>query len=110
MSNVIKLKPPIRREIAAQKRDQVIEAALRIARRHGAQGLVRDRIAEEAGIASSLLHRYFGGMDVLREMVIQIAFDRLDTDVLYKSLSIEDFKRLNKNPALTDQLCAYLRR
>lgn len=103
-----KLKLPIRRELPAVRRAEVIEAALRLARRVGAQGLVRDRIAEEAGISSSLLHRYFGGMDLMRETIIQTAFQRCDVDVLYKSLSIDDFKKLNNNPALAKQLCEFI--
>jgi AcrR family transcriptional regulator len=103
-----KLKLPIRRELPAVRRAEIIEAALRIAGRVGAQGLVRDRVAEEAGISSSLLHRYFGSMDLMREIIIQTAFQRGDTDVLYKSLSIEDFKKLNSNPKLAKQLCEFI--
>lgn len=104
----IKLKPPIRRELPAIRRAEAIDAALRVAARVGAQGLVRDRVAEEAGISSSLLHRYFGSMDLMREIVIETAFKRRNTDVLYKSISIDDFKRLNTDPVLTKQLCDYL--
>jgi DNA-binding transcriptional regulator YbjK len=105
----IKLKRPYRREKPDARRADVLEAALRMARNVGAQGLVRDRIAEEAGVCSSLLHRYFGSMDNMRDIIIREAFDRNDVDILYRSLSIEDFKRLNNNPALTDKLCAFLR-
>jgi AcrR family transcriptional regulator len=105
---LVKLKPPIRRELPAVRRKEVIDAALRLAARVGAQGLVRDKIAEEAGISSSLLHRYFGSMDLMREIIIQTAFQRGDIEVLYKSISIEDFKKLNTSPALTIQLCEYL--
>jgi AcrR family transcriptional regulator len=103
-----KLKPPIRRELPAVRRAEVIEAALRLAARVGAQGLVRDKIAEEAGISSSLLHRYFGSMDLMREIIIKTAFEREDTNVLYKSLSIEDFKKLNNNSKLAKQLCEFV--
>lgn len=103
-----KLKPPIRRELPATRRAEIIEAALRLAGRVGAQGLVRDRIAEEADICSSLLHRYFGSMDTLREKIIEEAFKRRDTGVLYKSLSIEDFKKLNTDPKLAQQTSEYL--
>lgn len=108
MGNEILRKLPIRRELPAVRRAEVLEAALRLARRVGAQGLIRDRIAEEAGISSSLLHRYFGSMDLMREIIIQIAFQRADVDVLYKSLSIVDFKKLNTNPALAKQLCEFI--
>jgi AcrR family transcriptional regulator len=104
-----KLKPPIRREKPAFRREQILEAALRRAALVGAQGLTRDQIAEEVGLCTALLSRYFGCMDLLRDLVIETAFKRLNTSVLYKSLSIEDFKRLNTNPALTEQLCRYLR-
>ena len=109
--NPDRLKLPLRCDQPALKRAEAIEAALRLARRVGAQGLVRDRIAEEAGISSSLLHRYFGSMDLMREIVINTAFNRADVEVLYKSLSIEDFKRLNTgntSKVLTLQLCEYL--
>lgn len=105
----LNLRPPLRREKPEARNAMIIEAALRVAARDGAQGLIRDNIAEEAGISSSLLHRYYGSMDILRETVITAAFKTENTDVLYKSLSIEDFKRLNDNPALTEKLCQYLR-
>lgn len=103
-----KLKLPLRREQPSVRRAEVIEAALKLARKVGAQGLVRDKIAEEAGICSSLLHRYFSSMDSVREIVIRTAFEREDTEVLYKSLSIEDFKRLNKSPELAKQAGSFL--
>jgi AcrR family transcriptional regulator len=105
-----KLNSPLayRRELPAVRRAEVIDAALRIAARVGAQGLVRDKIAEEAGMSSSLLHRYFGSMDLLRDIVIQTAFQRGLTDVLYKSLSVEDFKRLNTNAALAKQTAKFI--
>ena len=109
MTNAIRLKPLIRREQPAARRAEVLEAGLRIAAKLGVQGLVRDRIAEEAGMSSSLLHRHCGGMDLLRETIIAEAFKRGLTDVLYKSLSIEDFKKLNTNPALTEKLCTFLK-
>ncbi len=104
-----KLKLPIRREQPAVRRAEIIEAALRLAARVGAQGLIRDRIAEEAGVCSSLLHRHCGSMDSLREIIIAEAFKREDTEVLYKSLSVEDFRKLNTNPRLTEKLCQYMR-
>lgn len=108
MTEPLKLKLPIRRELPAVRRAEIIEAALRLARRVGAQGLVRDRIAEEAGISSSLLHRHFGSMDLMREVIIQTAFQRSEVDVLYKSLSIADFKKLNTSSELAKQLCEYI--
>ena len=104
----LKLKLPKRREMPAIRRAQIIEAALRLARSVGSQGLIRDRIAEEAKLSSALIHKHCGGMDYLREVVIRTAFERADVDVLYKSLSIEDFKKLNTNPVLAKQLCEYI--
>ncbi len=104
-----KLRRTIVRKDPLIRYGEVIEAALRVAARVGAQGLVRDAIAEEAGMSSSLLHRYFGCMDRLREIVIQAAFDRSDTAVIYKSVCIEDFKRLNTNPQLAKDLAEFIR-
>jgi AcrR family transcriptional regulator len=108
MSKKSTLKPPIRRTLPATRRKEAIEAALRIAAKEGAQGLTRDRIAEEAGMSSSLLHRHFGSMDLLREIIIETAFKRGLTKVLYKSLSIEDFKKLNTDSALAKGLCDFI--
>jgi DNA-binding transcriptional regulator YbjK len=107
MSN-IKLKPIIRRELPDVRRAEAIDAALRLARVSGAQGLVRDRIAAEAGQSGPLISKYFGPMDLVREKVIERAFELGDTQVLFKSLSIEDFKKLNTNPALAKELGEYV--
>jgi len=100
---------PMHRELPMQRRAEVIDAALRVAARVGSQGLIRDLIAKEAGLSSSLLHRYYGSMDLLRETVILAAFERKNVEVLYKSLSIENFKKMNKCPELTEAICTYLR-
>lgn len=95
-------------ENARDKRLAIIEAALITSARLGVQGLVRDKIASEAGIASSLIYKYFGDMTALRETIIQAAFDRGNLAVLYKSLTIEDFKKRNTNQTLAKQLGEYL--
>lgn len=95
-------------ENARDKRLAIIESALITSSIYGVQGLVRDKIASEAGIASSLIYKYFGDMTALRETIIQTAFDRGNLAVLYKSLSIEDFKKRNKSLTLAQQLSEYL--
>lgn len=95
-------------EKARLKKLHIIEAALITSARLGVQGLVRDKIAAEADIASSLIYKYFGDMTALRETIIQAAFDRGNIAVLYKSLTIEDFKKRNTNQTLAKQLCEYL--
>jgi len=97
-----------RRLPVAERHAEIIDAALRVAERVGAQGLIRDNMAQEAGVSNPLLHRYFGSMDLLRELVIQKAFERKNVKVLFKSLSIEDFKKLNTDPDLAKQLCEYI--
>jgi len=95
-------------EKARLKKLHIIEAALITSARLGVQGLVRDKIALQADIASSLIYKYFGDMTALRETIIQAAFDRGNIAVLYKSLTIEDFKKRNTNQTLAKQLCEYL--
>ena len=95
-------------ENARDKRELLLESALISAAEYGVQGLVRDKIALQAGIASSLIYKYYGDMTALRETVIKTAFDRGNIAVLYKSLTIEDFKKRNTNQTLAKQLCEYL--
>lgn len=61
-----------------ERKEQILQAAMDIAIRDGYQALKRDDIAEEAGIATGLIHYVFETMNQLRRAVIRRTVTLLD--------------------------------
>lgn len=66
-------------------RGQVLEAALRVAQKHGWKALTRDRVAEEATLGAGSINSAYGTIDALKHAMIEEAVRRAadgDTTVL----------------------------
>ena len=50
---------------AAERREQILHAALRCFAKHNYRGATTKRIAREAGVAEALIYRYFGSKQLL---------------------------------------------
>jgi AcrR family transcriptional regulator len=70
-----------RRLPPAERRDQLIDAALEIAARHGHENLAFEKVANRAGVTRNLVYHYFpGGRQELLEAAVHRAGDRLSSD------------------------------
>lgn len=72
---------PPRRLPPAERRDQLIDAALAIAARDGHERLAFEEVANRAGVTRNLLYHYFpGGPQELLEAAVHRAGDQLSRD------------------------------
>lgn len=66
-----------RRVDQARRRDEIVEAALRVVGRSGLDGATTRAIADEAGCTLSVLAHYFGGKDGLLVAAQTAVYDRI---------------------------------
>jgi AcrR family transcriptional regulator len=70
-----------RRLPPAQRRDQLIDAALEIAARNGYENLAFEKVANRAGVTRNLVYHYFpGGRQELLEAAVHRAGELLSSD------------------------------
>ncbi|MBG9810464.1 TetR family transcriptional regulator [Bacillus endophyticus] len=62
-------------QIRDERKEQIIEAALKVFARRGIIGTKMSMIASEAGISAGLLYRYFNSKDELFTTLVQQAID-----------------------------------
>lgn len=61
----------------AQRREELIAAALEIIAEHGVDGLTTQDLARRVGLVPSALYRHFSDMAALLDAVVEAIFDRL---------------------------------
>jgi AcrR family transcriptional regulator len=81
----IKLDPTVRKE-------QLLDAALRISEQRGYMTASRDDVAAMAGCAASLVSYHFGTMPNLRRAIMSAAIDRKNLTVLAQGLAMGESK------------------
>ena len=76
----MEVKSPPRRLPPAVRRDQLIDAALTIAARHGYENLAFEKVANWAGVTRNLVYHYFpGGRQELLEAAVHRAGEQLSS-------------------------------
>lgn len=76
----------------ADRKAEILAAALVSARRHGYRSVSRETIAERAGCSPALVSAYFGTMKRLRRAIMSAAVARGDLPVLAQGLVAGDAK------------------
>ncbi len=64
-----------RPDVSAERKAQILDAALRVFARKGFHKARMDDIAEEAGLSKGLLYWYFQGKDALIEALLTVLFE-----------------------------------
>ena len=78
-------RPKIRRS-SAERRKQIVEAALRIIGRKGIRSLTMSVLAEEVGVTSGALFRHFASRGEILEEMASYAVEKLETTFPAQSL------------------------
>lgn len=73
-------KPRYERQVASDRREALIEAAIECLKRHGQEGLSVRRIATEAGVSIGLINHHFPGKDTLVAEAYRAFSRRLTAD------------------------------
>jgi len=73
-----------------ERRVSILDAAVRVAERHGYISMTRQQIADEAGVSGPLVQHYFHTMPKLRRAVMRHAVKRGCLPIIAQGLVAKD--------------------
>jgi TetR/AcrR family transcriptional regulator, transcriptional repressor of bet genes len=71
-----------------ERKQSILSAAVKVAKKQGFRKATRSAIAAEAGVTPGLVGVYFGGRDALRTAIFQAAIDSADAKLVRDGLDI----------------------
>lgn len=77
-----------------ERRELILDAAVKLAKGIGYQMLTKDKIAIEANISGGLLHRYFNSMFKLKREVMRYAIKHEIIDIIAQGIAARDSQAL----------------
>lgn len=75
---------------AEKTQQRILAAAIKVAKRDGWIAMRRDDVATEADCATGLIHRYYGTMYQLRNVVMRHAVKEGVTSIVAEGLTVGD--------------------
>ena len=97
-----------KRMAPADRREQILDAAVAMAKDAGFQKITRDGIAIRAGVAMGLVTRYFGTMTQLRRAVMRSAVKNEVISVIAEGLAIGDPHAKKAGPELKARVISFI--
>lgn len=97
-----------KRMAPADRREQILDAAVGMARDIGFQKITRDGVAGRAGVAMGLVTRYFGTMCQLRRAVMRSAVKNEVISVIAEGLAIGDPHAKKAGPELKARVISFI--
>lgn len=88
------------RRIPADRKAELLNAAVHVARRDGYHSITREAVAEHAACSPGLVNKYFGTMLKLRRAVMSAAIARNDLVLIAQGLAAGDHKAQAAPPLL----------
>ena len=76
------------------RKDRILQAAISVAEDEGFQNLNRIRVAEYAGVAVSLINRYYSTMTKLRRAVMRAAVHQKRLTIIRYGVAVGDKQAL----------------
>lgn len=86
------------RRIPADRKAELLDVAMILARTEGYQNVTREGIASTAKVSPALVSKYFGTMQHLRRAIMSAALDRSDLAILAQGLVANDAKARKAKP------------
>jgi len=83
-----------------ERKKQIFEAALKLAKTKGYNDITRDEIAAEAGVSMGLVSRYHKTMPQLRRSIMRAAIARGIPEIVLQGIACKDKAALNAPVAL----------
>ena len=93
---------------AKERKAELLEAALKVARSKGFENMTRDAIAEEAGVSFGLVGRYLGTMNRLRQTVMRAAIRKEILEIIAYGLYAKDKQALKAPDELKARAFEYM--
>ncbi|MCK5644889.1 MAG: TetR/AcrR family transcriptional regulator [Gammaproteobacteria bacterium] len=92
----------------ALRREQILNAAVVLARTQGYAQITRDAVAEQAGVSMGLISRYFGTMKQLKRDVMRAAVRQEIPEIIAQGLANADRHARKAPPELKERAVALI--
>lgn len=96
------------RKVPADRRDEILDAALAIAQGNPHLEITRESIAERAGVSVGLITHYFGTMPNLKRDVMRAAIRKEVLPLIARGVAMGDQHALKAPPELIQRAIASL--
>ena len=80
----------VKRLEPTERRDQILKAAVDLAKEKGYHALTRDGVAVQAGVSFGLVTRYYGAIDTLKQKVMDEAVRTGILEIIAAGLAVGD--------------------
>lgn len=90
------------------RKDMVLCAALDLSLKVGYQKLIRDEVANAAGVSGALVNKYFGTIEKLKREVIRAAIQREIIEIVAQGLGMRDPDVLRAPEEIKQKAYAFL--
>lgn len=94
----------------AERRAELLDAALHIAERIGADKVTHDHVAQHAEVTRTLVIHYFGTAPQLRRDIMRAAVKRRIVPIVARGIALRDAHALKADDALRGLALAHLAR
>jgi AcrR family transcriptional regulator len=85
------------RKDAGERKQQLLDAAYKIAQKQGIRKVTRAAVARECKVSDGLLNRYFDGREGLRWDVLQYAVEKKDAKTLHEAGQIYELPNMPRD-------------
>lgn len=96
-----------RRENPEIRREKILRAAVRLAKRIGYQAVTRDDVADEADVSQGLVTYYFATIANLKSELIDTAIEKEIVAIVAQAVSVGDVQIKKLNPGLKQKVSEF---
>ena len=93
-----------------KRKDEILDAALALAKAQGYQSVTLEAIANKAQCSNGTVVHYFGTMTQLRRAVMRAAINRGELQIVAQGLAARDAQALNAPDELKERAAASMTR
>lgn len=94
---------------AKVRKEQILEAAMRLARNDGYQNVLRHNVAYAAQCSTGLVNKYYGTMTQLKRAMVREAINSRDLVILSQAIVARDPNADKASPELRQEALESLR-
>ena len=97
-----------KRTAPQERRELILEAAIKLSIEIGYNKITRDKIAEYAQVTSSLIAVHFPRMQSIKAAVMEAAVERDIVEIIAQGLTLHDPRALKINDATRNRVMSYI--
>ena len=96
------------RKIPTERKQELLEVAIQLAKEEGYSHITRNEIARRAGVAYGLVSSYFKSIDNLKKLVIKEAIKQEIVQIVAQALAHKEPLTKKLDPSLREKVIRYL--